>query len=250
MGAREDQRRRQRTADEARRSIGRELRQIREDTGLTQRRVAEAAGISPAHLCWIERGRSEANTAVLVAIADVLGADLAIRAYPTTGPRIRDRLQAVMDEALLVATHIHWRPFVEVPVTRPARGYIDVVLRDRSEPLYVATEVHSELRRVEQSLRWAQDKASSLPSAALWAEAPADARVDRLLVLRSTHATREVAARLPVVLGAAYPARMRDVVSALVDGGPWPGAGIVWMRVEGGRAELLDGPPRGVALGR
>lgn len=250
MGSREDQRRRQRAADEARRSIGRDFRQIRQDTGLSQARVAEAGGISPAHLCGIERGGSEASTAVLTAIADVLGADLAIRAYPTTGPRIRDRLQSAMDEALLVATRERWRPFVEVPVNRPARGYIDLVLRDRTEPLYVATEVHSELRRVEQSLRWAQDKASSLPSAALWSDAPPDARIDRLLVLRSTHATREIASRLPGVLAAAYPARTRDVVDALVHGAPWPGAGIVWMRVEGGRAALLDGPPRGVALGR
>jgi hypothetical protein len=39
-------------------------------------------------------------------------------------------------------------------------------------------------------------------------------------------------------------------VNALRTGAPWPGDAIVWVRIDGDRVELLDGPPRGVTLGR
>jgi hypothetical protein len=62
---------------------------------------------------------------------------------------------------------------------------------------------------------------------------------------------REIARRYEATLRTAYPARTRDVIAALTTpSAPWPGAGIVWMRVEGGVATLLDDPPRGVRLGR
>jgi hypothetical protein len=180
----------------------------------------------------------------------VLGADLSIRAYPNTGPRIHDRIQSQIVEHLLRAVRPRWRAFVEVPVTRPARGYVDVVLADTTDPLYVATEVSSEIRRLEQQFRWAQDKAASLPSAGLWANAPAGSEVSRLLVLRSTRSTRDLAQRFPETFEALYPARARDVFDAICGGRRWPGPGILWARVEGEVVTLLDRPPRGVAFGR
>ncbi len=124
---RSDYRRRRRVI-EIRRAIGAELRRIRDDAGIRQSRVAKAAGISAAHLSGIESGDREASTGVLVAVADVLGADLSVRLYPTTGPRIRDRFQAGIVEALLSMLHATWRPSLEVAVRQPARGVIDVVL--------------------------------------------------------------------------------------------------------------------------
>lgn len=74
--------------------------------------------------------------------------------------------------------------------------------------------------------------------------------VSKLLVLRSTVATRELARRYETVLGTAYPARALDVVAALTDGADWPGSGIAWMYLESGHARLMTHPPRGVRLGR
>jgi transcriptional regulator with XRE-family HTH domain len=248
--ARDDERRRRARTRHVRASIGGELRRLREDAALTQAAVARSVGISPGHLCGIEKGSSEASTAVLVGIADVLGADLSLRAYPNTGPRIHDRIQSRIVEHILRIVRPRWRTFVEVPVTRPARGYIDIVLKDQPEPLFVATEVSSEIRRLEQQFRWAQDKASSLMSAALWSNAPAGAEVSRLLVLRSTRTTRDLAQRFPETFEALYPARTSDVFAAVCGRGPWPGPGVLWARVEGDAVTLLDRPPRGVALGR
>lgn len=250
MSAREDERRRRVRTRSVRVSIGSDIRRLREDAGLTQAAVARAIGMSPGHLCGIEKGTSEASTAVLVGIADVLGADLSIRAYPNTGPRIHDRIQSQIVEQLLRATRPRWRAFVEVPVTRPARGYVDVVLADNAHPLYVATEVSSEIRRLEQHFRWAQDKASSLRSAALWANAPEGCEISRLLVLRSTRNTRDLAQRFPETFRALYPARARDVFDSVCGDLPWPGPGVLWARVDGDVVTLLDRPPRGVAFGR
>ena len=250
MGAREDERRRRALTREVRSTVARDLRRMRRDAGLTQARVARAADLSPAHLSAIERGRAEASTGALVAIADVLGADLAVRAYPTTGPRIHDHIQAAIVEALLRVVRPRWQPFVEVPVGRPARGYIDLVLREADPPSCICTEVQSSLGRLEQALRWAEDKADSLPSADLWKGVAPTTRVSRLLVLRSTRATRDLARRYPELLATAYPARARDVFDAVTDDVAWPGAGILWVRYEGGRVTLLSQPPRGVALRR
>ena len=236
-----------------RRSIGRALLELREDGGLTRTAVAGAAGIDRSFLGKVERGERSASLAALTAIATVLGADLSLRAYPTTGPRIRDHIQAAMVEALLRILHPRWTASPEVPVYRPSRGVIDLVLSDSCEPLVVASEMHSELRRLEQQMRWHREKEASLPSADLWGFATGDApaATSRLLVLRSTRSLRELANTYAATLRAVYPARAADVLEALMTGTRrWPGAGILWVRVEGSSAVVLDGPPRGVRFGR
>lgn len=89
-----------------------------------------------------------------------------------------------------------WRRSVEVPVTRPARGFIDVVFDEPTQSIIVATEVQSRLDRLEQQVRWAQDKAQSLPSADLWRFLAGAPTITRLLVLRSTVANRDLARRV------------------------------------------------------
>lgn len=242
-----------RRALELRRSVGEHVRRLREDAGLTRASIASAAGIDPSYMTLIEDGRREAGYQVLAAIGAVLGADLSVRLFPNTGPTIHDRTQAPMGEALLRALHARWTPSPEVPVFRPARGVIDVVLHDQDARLLVAAELQSALRRLEQQIGWHREKALSLPSSDLWRWAASDAEpaTSRLLILRSTVDTRRLAREFEETLRAAYPARAADVVAALTSATlPWPGPGIAWMRVEAGRAELLEGAPRGVRLGR
>ena len=106
---------------EQRRAIGQEIRLLREDAGITQARLARAAGVSRAHLCGIESGESEASLAALTGLSDALGASVSIRLYPGTGPRIRDHLQAGIVEAILRHLNRRWKRFLEVPVYRPVR---------------------------------------------------------------------------------------------------------------------------------
>jgi len=159
---------------------------------------------------------------VLTAVGAALGADLGVRFFAGSGPRIRDRFQAVMSEELLGALHPRWENALEVPVRTPSRGVIDIVLRDRRGHLVVAGEVQSRLTRLEEQIRWLNEKAVALRDGADGSVgSPA---VSKLLVLRSTVTTRELARRYETVLGTAYPARAVDVVAALTDGADWPGS--------------------------
>jgi transcriptional regulator with XRE-family HTH domain len=228
------------------RALGMEIRRMREDAGRSQSVIASTASISQAHLSTVEAGAAEPSVEVLIAIAAALGAHLSIRLFPGSGPRVRDHIQVAMSEALLAALHPRWRAAPEVPVYRPIRGVIDLVLEDRPARVLVATELQSQLRRVEQQVRWATQKADAL--AALPEHAAA--AVDRLLVLRNTAATREVTRSASATLAAAYPGRAAEALASLAGTAPWPGATLLWATVERGRAHLMDGPPRGITVGR
>jgi hypothetical protein len=154
-----------------------------------------------------------------------------------------------MIEALLRVLDPAWRAHPEVAVTRPARGFIDAVLV--RQPDVIATEAQSDLRRLEAQLRWHEEKATGLPSSLLWRYLEDGARISRLLLLRSTRTTRELARRFEHTLAAAFPARPADALDALTSPSrPWPGPSILWVRVEGRATEILAGPPRGVRLGK
>jgi transcriptional regulator with XRE-family HTH domain len=220
---------------------------MRLDAGLSIRAVAVAARIDPSHLSMIERGLREPSLAVLVALGTVLGLDISVRLYATTGPAIRDRHQAAIGEILIRSLGPGWRRLVEVPVRRPARGVIDLVL---ARDVIVATEIHSDLRSVEQLIRWAGDKADSLSSADAWPilSAGEPRRVDKLLVIRSTRRNRDIVRAHAATFATVYPGDSAAAYEALTGTGVWPGSSIVWARVEGGRAELLRRPPRDVEL--
>jgi transcriptional regulator with XRE-family HTH domain len=243
-----------RLARDLRRQIGAEIRRLRLDANLSQRALAAAAEIDQGYLSQIEAGDREPSLAVLLAIGDVLGADLIVHLYPTTGPRIHDRIQAAMVEALFGVLDQRWKRLVEVPVRRPARGFIDVVLSDPTAGLVVAVEAQSQIRRVEQQLRWSTDKAESLPSAAIWPVlAPADRpppAISQLLVLRSTRPMRDLARAYESTLASAFPAKTTDIHRSLTESAQWPGPGVLWVAVEGGVGRIFDHPPRGVPLGR
>src|SRR5437762_13250288 len=99
-----------------RNALGSVLRSRRVAGGRTLSEVAAEAGLSPAHLSEVERGRKEVSTERLVAVAHalgvrpaeiysdlarLLGADSDQRAWPE-GPRVKLRLAtaAVRLEAL------------------------------------------------------------------------------------------------------------------------------------------------------
>jgi transcriptional regulator with XRE-family HTH domain len=236
------------------RTLGETIRAAREDTGVSQQRIADAAGISQPHLSEIEAGRVQPSLRTLVGVALALGGDASIRFYPGTGPRIRDRIQASMVEALLRVLHPRWTRFPEVPVYRPLAGVIDLVIAQPTLALLVASEFQSQLRRVEQQLRWARGKADSLASTSVRAVADlasgAATHPDRMLVLRSTREMRAIAAEFELTLAAAYPARTRDVFASLTTDAPWPGSGVLWVSVDGRQTHIMHDPPRGVRLGR
>lgn len=221
---------------------GQDLHDLRLDAGVSLRELSAVTGLHPSHIARIEPAENVASIEALTLLGVALGADLSIRYFAGTGARIHDRFQAPMIEELLQVLDARWTARLEVPIPRPGRGVVDVLLEDRSSPTTVVGEAQSEFRRIEEQLRWLAEKAQAI-------ESP-DRSVSRLLVLRSTVATREMSRRYRSILSAAYPARTSDVVDALAGKSPWPGSGLIWMRLHGGEAHLLSHPPRGVPVGR
>jgi transcriptional regulator with XRE-family HTH domain len=239
-----DVRRRQR---ESRLAVAAEIRRVRLHENVSLRRLGQAVGVDPSHLARVESGARAASLDALVAAAAGLGHDVSVRLFPATGPRVRDHLQARMVEALLTALHPRWTARLEVAVYRPVHGVIDLVLQDRETGDLVAAEAHSALHAVERQLRWAGQKADALPSARgwPWSDRSEPPRIDRLLILRSCRALRELAATVPQTFATAYPASTAAAAEALTAGTTaWPGDAIMWVRLDGAATRLLHGSPR------
>lgn len=223
-----------------------DLRRARIDSGVSQRALAVAACVDHGDLSRIEAGQKIPSMAIVTALATALGLEVSLRLYPTVGPRIHDRVSAPITDALLGLAHPRWSPRLEVFVLTPAKGVIDVVLSERAAFDVVATEIQGQLRRVEQQLRWAGEKANSLPSAKGWPWTIGPPQISRLLVLRSTSDTRALVRSLPELFHAAYPTPEAAAFQALtLPGLPWPGQAMLWAEVAGGRGRILDGAPRG-----
>lgn len=192
------------------RSAGESFRRAREDAGLPQRRVADVAGLSHSHYAEVEAGTAQPSLEALLAISLALGGELSVRFHAGTGPRIRDRHQAAMVEAVLRVLDATWSHFVEVPVYRPASGVIDLVLAERSTNQLVAAEFQSQVRRHEQQIRWARVKADSLP-VHLDRRARRRRGGGRPVAGAPIHAGEPLnRRRIRAALASAYPARARE----------------------------------------
>lgn len=57
-------------------ALGKAIRQLREERGMTQEALAQGAGITVGHMSMIERGHSNPTWATVKAIAIALGASM------------------------------------------------------------------------------------------------------------------------------------------------------------------------------
>lgn len=206
------------------------------DAGVTFATLARAAGIPHSFLDRIRAGKAAPSIETYAKLAIPLGADLSTRLYANTGPTIRDRHQARILEALLPIAAPIWRPYTEVTIWRPSHGSIDLVLHRQNARVWIAVEIESELRRLEQTVRWSREKAESLPSSSIWSDADAGSagapKISRLLIVRRTRATQTVAREFSRQLAVAYPAHPEDALAALRGTAPWPGAALIWADIK------------------
>lgn len=218
---------------------GNDIARQREDAGLTRAELARAASVDPSYLRRIEAGVVSPSVDTYARLATALGSDLALRLYPNTGPSIRDQHQAPILEGLLALAHPRWRRFVEIGVWSPARGSIDAGLFDPHANAFVAVEIQSEIRRLEQLIRWSADKAASLPSWDGWRLLDPVPDISQLLVVRDTRATRSIAREFRRTLAVAFPADPEDALSALSGTTRWPGNAILWAKASGADARTI-----------
>lgn len=58
--------------------LGRQLKRMRDAREMTQREVAQAAGIQPSHLSRIESGKQNCQLSTVEAVLEALGAGVAV----------------------------------------------------------------------------------------------------------------------------------------------------------------------------
>jgi transcriptional regulator with XRE-family HTH domain len=218
-----------------------QLAQLRSYAAITVRDLARAAGLSAPYVARILAKTERPTLEAYGRLAAVLGADLGAKFYTNTGPAIHDRHQAPILECLLRDRDPRWHPFTEIAVQHPRQGWIDVGFHDRRAGIFVATEIQGALPRLEQLVRWSAAKADSVRSWDGWRHLGDEPAVSRLLVVRRTRATRQIAADFAEQLRVAYPAHPDDAIASLTETAPWPGAAMVWSVIEHGRARLVPG---------
>lgn len=206
-------------AERVRANLRKDIATLCADAGISLAALAQASGVPYSFLWRFMAGTADASFDTLAKLAAPLGADLAARFYPNTGPTIRDRHQARILEALLSLLGGNWVRYAEASVWKPVRGAIDAVLHDRRAELLVATEIESDMRRIEQTIRWSKEKTDALPSWTGWAgvigQGGAPPRVSQLLIVRRTRANERIAGEFARQLAVAYPAHPEDALAAL-----------------------------------
>jgi len=65
-----------RRSDQPQSALGKAIRQLREERGMTQEALAHAAGVTVGHLSTIERGHSNPTWATVKSVAAALGASM------------------------------------------------------------------------------------------------------------------------------------------------------------------------------
>ena len=80
-------------AAELRRVLAQDLRRMRDDAGCTRAAIAALAGVDPSFITRIESRDIDPTLETYARVAAALGANLAAKVYPDTGPSVRDRHQ-------------------------------------------------------------------------------------------------------------------------------------------------------------
>lgn len=206
-----------RRSEASARRLASDIRTARVNAGLSLRAVGEASRVDHTQIWRFERGLPMGlSVADLGAVAQVVGLDLAVRAYPA-GDAIRDRAQLALLERLRVQLHPRLRWQTEVPLPLPGdrrawdaeiHGSVPSGWRTRVEAETAIADGQALERKLALKLR--DDPDGSL-----------------ILLVADTRANRRALAILTPGIRAIVPLDTRPLMRALRAGTAPPGNGIV-----------------------
>ena len=200
---------RTRAVDDARRGwhqrrleLGRELRGARIQSGLAQRTVATAVGVSASEISRRERGDAPSVTlAALTEHAAAVGLKLTVKMYPTGGG-VRDEGQLRYTRRLLerVSDAFHAELEAVIPLAGDLRA-VDLLLR--APGCAIAVEVITRFSDAQAQIRAARLKARDMGA------------TRALVVVADTHANRRALDAARAVLAHSWDFDSRRVLRAL-----------------------------------
>jgi transcriptional regulator with XRE-family HTH domain len=198
--------------------MGDEIHEARLALGLSQARVALAAGVPQTRLSRIERHmQPSASLRDLACILTVLGLELSARAYPGGTP-IRDAAQRALLDRLRArsASTLRWRFEVPIPIPGDQRAWDATI--EESGGTRVAVEAETRLRDLQALQRRVALKFRDDPSVTAV-----------VLLVSETRANRRVIRDQPTALAADFPEGARSILGALAEGQLPKGSGLVLM---------------------
>jgi transcriptional regulator with XRE-family HTH domain len=197
-----------------------EIRTARAIAGMTTRQVARRAGVAASTEARVEVGDPGAAVDTVCAVAEAVGLDIVLRAYPGRQPSLRDMGQLELAHALIARVHPSLKPELELLVGQHGEA-IDTVLFGASE--IVAVEFERLIVDVQAQLRRSERKREAL--------AELHQRPVRLIVvIEDTRRNRAATAAHLDLLRTALPAGSREVLRALGAGTPIRRDGLLWLR--------------------
>lgn len=199
---------------------GREIAGARSAHAMTRAQVSARAGVSPDTERRIERGEVGVQVDTLCAVAEAVGLDLVLGAYPGKQPRLRDSGQLQIAGILTRLLHPSWEPRFEVTAGDHGEA-VDIGLFGPSE--IIDTEIE---RRFEDF----QDRYRRCAKKRDWLAAHHQRPVRLVMVIEDTPRNRAALRPHAALIRSILPAGTREVLRALRTGQPLGSDGLLWIR--------------------
>lgn len=199
--------------------------------GETRAVVAARAGVSPDSVRRVEHGDPHVQLNTLCAVAEAVGLDIVVRAYPGHPPSLRDAGQLAVEETIRSIAHASWHLEAEVPAGDHGRA-VDLCLFGATEVL--AMEIDRLLLDFQDQYR-----RNALKREFLTARHRRPIRL--VMVVLDTDRNRRAVQAHRAFIQSVLPARSREVLRSLRSGSPLGRDGLLWIRP--------DRPPRPVGAG-
>jgi hypothetical protein len=200
--------------------IGSEMKLARVTHAMTGRAAARRAGVSWSTGARVELGDPGVTITTLCAVGEAVGLDIVLRAYPGSGPTLRDTGQLALAEQMCAQAHAGWQPNIELAVGAHGEA-IDVALFATRE--IWAVEIERMAIDFQAQYRRADGKRATL--AALH-QRP----VRLVMILEDSRRNRAALEAHLVFIRATLPAGSREVLRALRTGRPLGRDGLAWVR--------------------
>lgn len=201
--------------------FGQDLRIARAAVGLTQERLGRRAGVSQQMVSQAELGDPAISLDIRCRLAAGCAHELGWRLYPAGNVTLRDSGQLAIAQRISTAAHPSWAVALEVPVGQANLRAADLVLSNAHERIHI--EIERMLVDAQAQIRSAQLKRDALTEH--------DDRPVRLVIaVPDSRAARLALAPIAALIDRALPARSRHVWSAIRNGQPLGGDGILFVR--------------------